>query len=81
MLHALNELIAPGMGRAEVERRLEGYRESRIYPSDGDGHSVSYRYWFGFIPPLGTPEVKLIGAIEVEYSSDWRVKESHYWIN
>ena len=81
VLHALNDLIAPGMTRSEAERLINGYREARIYPADGDEYSVSYRYWFGLIPPLGTPEIKLIGAIEVEYSKDWYVQESHYWIN
>lgn len=81
ILRALHDSIAPGMSRSEAERLLKGFRESRIYPSDGKEYSVSYRYWFGLIPPLGTPELKLIGAVEIEYSDDWHVQQSRYWIN
>jgi hypothetical protein len=83
ILRTLNELIEPGMSRAETERQLDGFREARLSPSDAvdDEYSVSYRYWFGLIPPFGAPEFKLIGAVDVVYSKDWHVKESHYWVN
>lgn len=81
VLRALNNLIVPGMTQPDAERMLEGFQEARISPCEGDKCLVSYRYWFGLIPPIGVPEIKLIGAIEVVYSKDGYVKESHYWIN
>lgn len=80
LLRALSDLIAPGMTRSEVEHLLNGFRESKTSPETGQ-YSVSYRYWFGIIPPLGPAEIKLIGAVDVVYSNEGRVKRSHYWLN
>lgn len=80
ILPALCDRVRPGMSRSEVERQLDGYRELRLEP-DSEGYSMAYGYWFGFIPPLGKSEIKLVGEIYVSFSGTNRAIECSFWYN
>ena len=80
ILPTLCKKIRHGMRRSEVEHRIDGFRETRREPRD-QGYAIAYGYWFGFIPPLGSSEFKLIGKVVVSYSSETRAVECSFWYN
>ena len=81
ILPALCEKVRPGMSLQEVERQLDGFRDSRIEPNEG-GFLKSYIYWFGIIPPFGGDlSFKLLGEVQVAFSSDQSAEKCSFWYN
>ena len=71
--------VKPGMARPLVEALIKGYRQYSIFDS-GDEITCTYRYWFGFIPPVRGLRYKTVGSLRVTYGRDGTVISSSYWM-
>lgn len=80
ILAAFSRKVHPGMKRPEVESVLQGYRSRDAEERDGE-LTVRYGYWFGFLPPLSSVQIKYLGEVVVTYSKEGRVLDSSYWLN
>ena len=76
----LTSKVKVGMDLQDVEALLTGFRDKRA-SSNGETYTVSYEYWFGFLPPKGLYRLKIWGGIIVTYSKQDKVTDVSYWYN
>ena len=74
--HAGN--VKVGMPRATVEAVIAGYRQHSIFQAGGET-THTYRYWYGFIPPIPFVRYKSVSIVVVTYTENGHVKQSSYW--
>ena len=72
--------LRPGMTRAGAESLIAGYKKTSIFEAGGET-TVTYRFWYGFIPPLPVLRYKISGKISVTYSAEHHVTKVTHWYN
>jgi hypothetical protein len=70
--------VQVGMPRSTVEAVLRGYKTRSIFEAGGES-TTTYRYYFGFIPPLPWLRYKSVGIVVVTYDSTGNVKQKSNW--
>ena len=70
--------LQPGMTQDRAESAISGYRQISIYEAAGET-TVTYRFWYGFIPPLPVLRYKISGKISVTYSAEYKVTKVAHW--
>ncbi len=72
--------LQTGITQENAESAIAGYRQISIYEAGGET-TVTYRFWYGFIPPLPVLRYKISGKISVTYSSEGKVSKVSHWYN
>jgi len=70
--------LQPGMTQAGAESLISGFKQTSIFEAGGET-TITYRYWYGFIPPLPVLRYKIVGKISVTYSAEHQITKVAHW--
>ena len=80
IIGAFADRLQTGMTREMAEEMIAGFKQTSIFEAGGET-TVTYRFWYGFIPPLPVLRYKISGKISVTYSAENQVTKVAHGYN